>query len=62
MLQPMAHTRALAHLGMAREATGDKDGACRAYASVLARWGSAKPRSVTADEVRAKARALDCPP
>jgi serine/threonine-protein kinase len=60
MLEPIAQTRALARLGAAREATGDKSGACKAYSAVLARWGSAKPRSVTADEARARVRALGC--
>jgi len=47
-------------LGKAREATGDKAGACAAYAVVLRRWGHATPRSVTADEARAHARRVGC--
>jgi serine/threonine-protein kinase len=47
-------------LGQALEQTGDRDGACVQYAAVLARWGSAKPRSVTADKARARARAIGC--
>ena len=47
-------------LGEALEAKGDKEGACTEYAAVLARWGSARPRSVTADKARARARALGC--
>jgi serine/threonine-protein kinase len=47
-------------LGKAREATGDAARACEEYAAVLRRWGSATPRSVTADEARARAKKLGC--
>jgi eukaryotic-like serine/threonine-protein kinase len=47
-------------LGEALEQTGDHSGACAAYASVLARWGHAKPRSITADEAHAHAMKLGC--
>jgi serine/threonine-protein kinase len=47
-------------LGRALEQSGDRAGACDAYAAVLARWGHAKPRSVTADEARARATKLGC--
>jgi serine/threonine-protein kinase len=47
-------------LGQALEQKGDRDGACAEYAAVLTRWGAAKPRSVTADKARARARALGC--
>jgi serine/threonine protein kinase len=40
-------------LGLSREKTGDLPGAKQAYDRVLARWGNAKPRSVTADAARA---------
>jgi serine/threonine-protein kinase len=53
-------TRARFQLGRAREAKGDVAGACAEYARVLARWGSAKPKSVTADAARARMRALAC--
>jgi serine/threonine-protein kinase len=59
--EPIAMTRALLDLGAAAEATGDRDAACRAYAAVLARWGRARPRSVTADAARARSQALRCP-
>jgi serine/threonine-protein kinase len=49
-------------LGEAREQKGDTAGACTEYAAVLARWGSAKPRSVSADEARAHQRSLGCAP
>jgi serine/threonine-protein kinase len=57
----MEHTRALAWLGHARAAKHDTAGACAAYRVVLERWGNAKPRSVTADDVRKRARALSGP-
>jgi hypothetical protein len=47
-------------LGRALEATDDKPGACRAYTTLLARWGKAK-HSVTADEARARSKKLACP-
>ncbi len=49
-------------LGEALEQKGDRDGACAAYATVLARWGHAKPRSVTADAARSHAKKLGCGP
>ncbi len=57
---PVAYTRANFWLGKAREAKHDTAGACAAYAVVLARWGHATPRSVTADEARARSKALGC--
>jgi hypothetical protein len=59
---PVLRTRALLWLGDARAASGDHTGACDAYARVLARWGHAKPKSVTADAARARMRAATCPP
>jgi len=47
-------------LGRALEQKGDNKGACDAYGKVLARWGNAKPRSVTADEARERSRKLGC--
>jgi tetratricopeptide (TPR) repeat protein/predicted Ser/Thr protein kinase len=58
----LAHTRAALDLGTALEATMDPRGACIAYKAVLDRWGHAKPRSVTADKARERAKALVCPP
>jgi predicted Zn-dependent protease len=40
-------------LALAKEQTGDLAGAKVAYDRVLASWGNAKPRSVTADKARA---------
>jgi len=57
---PLAHTRAALDLGATLEATGDKAGACEAYGKVLARWGQAKPRSVTSNAARARAAKLGC--
>jgi serine/threonine-protein kinase len=52
--------RAALSLGETCEALDDAACACRAYASVLDRWGAAKPRSITAEKARARRRALDC--
>jgi serine/threonine-protein kinase len=57
---PVEHTRAHLWLGQAREAQGDRAGACSAYGAVLSRWGAARPRSVTAEAARDRAKALGC--
>ncbi len=57
--EPIEHTRAHWFLGQAREAIGDRAGACAAYRVVLDRWSAAK-RSVTAEKTRARVRALAC--
>ena len=57
----LSHTRAALDLGAALEVTGDKPGACDAFGKVLARWGKAKPRSVTADKAREHVRTIGCP-
>jgi eukaryotic-like serine/threonine-protein kinase len=59
--EPFAHFHAALDLGLALEQTSDKAGACDAYGKVLAQWGHAKPKSVTADEARAHATKLGCP-
>ncbi|HEY8086944.1 MAG TPA: protein kinase [Polyangiaceae bacterium] len=51
-------TVSLYELGLALEHTGDRAGAREAYGAVLQRWGSARPRSVTGDTVRARLKAL----
>jgi len=60
LMIPLAHTRAFYHLGRALEASGDREGACSAYANVLERWGNAKPPSVTASKARERSRELRC--
>jgi tetratricopeptide (TPR) repeat protein len=60
LYDPILHTHALFALGLAREAKGRRDEACAAYRAVIDRWGSAKPRSITADKARARATALGC--
>jgi tetratricopeptide (TPR) repeat protein len=57
-------SRIVAHeeLGEALAAKGDTDGACAELRTVLGYWGSAKPRSVTADRARDRMRRLSCPP
>lgn len=52
-------TQTTALLGMAREATGDKPGACEAYQRVLSRWGKSK-QSVTAKDAGKRAKKLGC--
>ncbi|MGO9711583.1 MAG: protein kinase domain-containing protein [Polyangiaceae bacterium] len=56
----VSHQLSVELLGEALESKGDSQGACAAYAEVLAHWGHAKPRSVTADEARARATKLGC--
>jgi serine/threonine-protein kinase len=57
---PFKHVHAQLDLGRALDRTGDVAGACEQYGAVLARWGHARPRSVTADEARARAKSLGC--
>jgi tetratricopeptide (TPR) repeat protein len=57
---PFAHTQAALHLGEALESKGDMRGACAAYEKVVARWGHAKPRSITAERASARSKALAC--
>jgi eukaryotic-like serine/threonine-protein kinase len=57
---PFEHTHAALDLGRALERKSDTPGACDAYAKILARWGHAKPRSVTADAARERSKALSC--
>jgi len=51
-----------AHLQLAQtyEAKGDVGRACGEYGWVVARWGGAKPRSVTAETAAKRARAAGC--
>ncbi len=58
--QGWPHLRAAYDLGRVREARGDTAGACAAYGAVVARWGSAKPRSVTGEKALARSKALRC--
>jgi len=56
---PFEHTWANLHLGMALEQTGDLAGACKAYSTVLTRWGK-EHRSVSANTARARLISLHC--
>jgi serine/threonine-protein kinase len=58
--QPFETVRANLELGEVYEQAGDTASACARFEKVLERWGSAKPRSVTADEARAHAAKLGC--
>ena len=57
---PIGHTLASYWLGRARQLAGDTPAACKAYALVLARWGRARPRSTTAEDVGLRSRQLSC--
>lgn len=57
--EPTAHIHNQYRLGAAREALGDRDGACAAYRVVLDRWGHVEA-SVTAREAAKRSKALDC--
>ncbi|UQA60876.1 serine/threonine-protein kinase [Polyangium aurulentum] len=57
--EPMRHTRAQLFLGIAREATGEREKACAAYDVVIERWGK-NSMSRTAREAAKRARALGC--
>jgi eukaryotic-like serine/threonine-protein kinase len=59
-VSPFTHVHAALDLGRALEAKSDKPGACDAYGKVLARFGKAKPRSVSAEAARARRKALGC--
>jgi serine/threonine-protein kinase len=59
---PFEHVRAHLLLAEAREAGGDRAGACASYRAVIKQWGQAKPRSVTAQKAAERAQALGCPP
>ena len=57
---PFVWVRAGLWLGEAREAKGDRDGACAAYAGVTGRWAGFGARSVTVREARKNMKALGC--
>jgi hypothetical protein len=59
LLRPVFHYQNLLRLGAAREAVGEKEGACTAYRAILARWGGAA-KSLTAKEASRRAGALGC--
>jgi tetratricopeptide (TPR) repeat protein len=57
---PITHVRARYQLGRSLEATGDTAAACDEYASVVDRWGNARPKSVTVEQTRTRVAALKC--
>jgi serine/threonine-protein kinase len=57
---PVEHTQGSAWLGLSREQKGEKAAACAAYRGVIDRWGGARPRSVTAEKVKERMKALGC--
>jgi serine/threonine-protein kinase len=58
--QPFPFVRSQLWLGEALAKKGDTAGACAAWSSVVARWGDAKLRSLTAAAARAKAKDFGC--
>jgi serine/threonine protein kinase/tetratricopeptide (TPR) repeat protein len=56
---PVEQTRAFFDLGTALEAKEPR-AACDAYATVMTRWGAAKPKSVTAVQAKKRMDALHC--
>jgi tetratricopeptide (TPR) repeat protein len=54
----LEQTSAFYYLGLSLEHTGDAEGARRAYGTVVARLGHAKPRSITADLARKRLAAM----
>jgi serine/threonine protein kinase/tetratricopeptide (TPR) repeat protein len=57
---PYLNVQARLWLGEAKEKLGQTDGACSEYAEVQARWGNAKPISITAREAARRQKALGC--
>ncbi|UQA54726.1 protein kinase domain-containing protein [Polyangium aurulentum] len=57
--EPTSHTLNQYRLGVAREAVGDRAGACEAYRVVLDRWGRVKASETARDAAR-RSKALDC--
>jgi serine/threonine-protein kinase len=54
LTDPVEKTEAQFYLGMALEGAGDKEGAREAYRKVVARWGKANARSITAEKAKAR--------
>ena len=57
---PFSRMHAALDLGTALEKQGDVAGACGAYGQILAAWGAASPRSVTADAARERRKSIRC--
>jgi serine/threonine-protein kinase len=55
---PMVFMHGQLYYGMALERAGETQKARAAYEGVLARWGKARPKSVTADKARERLKAL----
>ncbi len=53
------YTQNYAFLGIAREATGDKRGACKAYGWLLSHWGKSK-QSLTVKDIVNRAKKIGC--
>jgi hypothetical protein len=57
--EPLLQIRASHELGLALEEAGDRAGALAAHRHVVARWGAATPRSVTAEASRERLAGLE---
>ena len=57
---PVEHVRGVFSLGQVLEDAGETARACDAYSEVVARWGAAKPRSLTAERAKARMKKLAC--
>jgi serine/threonine-protein kinase len=62
LVDAINHFHAELDLGRALEQTNDNDGACDEYRKVVAQWGRATPRSVSAEAARSGMKRLACPP
>ena len=60
LLDPFTFLRAEIDLARILGQQGDIAGACAGYGRVIARWGAATPRSVTAETARDEAARLGC--
>ncbi len=56
--EPFRHVHAQYWLGVVLAESGDHDGARRAFETVLARWGQARPRSITVEHTQQRLAAL----
>jgi serine/threonine-protein kinase len=61
LAEPVRHTRLLLTVADAREARGDRAGACATLRGINERWSRARPKSITFLAARDRQRALACP-
>lgn len=61
LADPMVFMQGQLYYGMALEKAGDAQRAREAYEAILARWGKARPKSLTANKARERLKALGEP-